>query len=200
MRQIKVLLACSGALLLVLFLAGCIPAPAPTPPTSRGALIPTSTVGASEALAGVSPLAPSSTPPLGPAPLAGNSPLAPPQMATVITPTIAAPGTATVMARFLRLDGTPMRFIIIYVAPIVMINNTPGVSVDPMVEPHGTTDANGTLVLGKLKPGASAFVAQNPGGLVLLHDAKGATVKADLQADKVTSLGDTVTGYDWPDG
>jgi hypothetical protein len=118
----------------------------------------------------------------------------------VITPTLAAPNTATLVARFQRQDGTPMRNIIIYVAPIVMIDKTPGVSVDPMVEPHGTTDDEGVLVLGKLRPGANAFVAQTPTGLALLHDAKGATVKAELKMDAVNQLGDLVTDYGWPDG
>ncbi len=178
----------SAILLSAALLAGCYP-------QNGGPATPSATSPApgATALAGQSPLAPPA-----PGTLVAESPLAAPT-SPLIMPTVAAPGTGTIVVRLHRVDGTPIRDLVVYVAPIVIVNKSPVTSVDPMVEPHAITDASGTLVLGNLKPGPHAFVAQSPTGLMLLHEPSGATLATDVKANTVTSLGDKTVDYSFPD-
>ena len=99
-----------------------------------------------------------------------------------------------------RLDGTPIKKVILYAGPINTHNTLRLASVDPLTDPHTETDATGAFAFEHLSPGEYALVAQSPFGLILLQDAHGKPITFQLQAGQILSIGTLIVEYQYPDG
>lgn len=166
----------------ILMLIGCVPSPdvAPTPmlsplPSPEASAIP---ISATDATLVVSPL---------PLPVGA---------ATKMPHTS---GMGAVSGDLERFDGTPLRGILVYVAFIEERNGMRLASVDPLLDAHSVTDAQGYFSLDNLAPGEYALATQSPVGIIMPHNAAGEIVKLTIEADGEIALGRLAVGYIYPD-
>ncbi|MHB1004367.1 MAG: hypothetical protein ACYC3S_01850 [Chloroflexota bacterium] len=109
-------------------------------------------------------------------------------------------GTGGISGQIQRLDGTPLKGIIVYAAPVDSRGGERLASVDPLVDAHAATDSEGRLGINDLKAGEYALATQSPLGVILPHDNAGQVVTFMITADQETGLGLLQVGYVYPDG
>jgi hypothetical protein len=144
----------------------------------------------------VSPLG---TPEASPSPTAllPVSPL--PSPVAVATEAPHKPGMGSVSGELERLDGTALRGILVYPALIEDHGEVSLAAVDPLLDLHTATDAQGHFLIDNLAPGEYALATQSPVGIILPHNTDGEIVRFKIEADGELALGRLAVGYTYPD-
>jgi hypothetical protein len=124
------------------------------------------------------------------------SPLSPP--ADVATRVPRVPGMGTVLGHLERSDGTPIKGITVYAALIEDRGGMRLAAIDPLLDVHAVTDAQGGFKLDNLVPGEYALATQSPVGIIMPHGTDGEIVEYTVEANRETALGRLVVGYVYP--
>ena len=166
--------------LTMLVLITCVPpTTAPTPMLSPLA-VPEATAkpDTTEATLAISPL-----------PLPAETPTGAPR----------TPGMGAVVGQLERFDGTPLKGIFVYAALIEERSGVRLAAVDPLLDVHTATDAQGGFRFDNLAPGEYALAMQSPVGIIMPHNTDGEVVKFTIKADDQIALGRLTVGYVYPD-
>ncbi len=155
-------------------LAGCVPYPA-VAPTPMPMLSPQASPDAMLAI----------------------SPLPSPVVAATKAPRTS--GMGSLWGELERLDGTPLKGILIYPALIEDHSGVAFAAVDPLNDVHVETDARGHFSVDNLAPGEYALAMQSPVGIIMPHNREGEIVKFKIEADGETALGRLAVGFAFPD-
>jgi len=118
---------------------------------------------------------------------------------TVVTRAPHVPGTGAVSGQLERFDGSPLKGILGYAALIEERNGVKLAAVDPLLDVHFITDAQGRFRLDNLRPGDYALAMQSPVGIIMPHSTDGKIIKFVIEADRETDLGRLAIGYVYPD-
>jgi uncharacterized surface anchored protein len=70
--------------------------------------------------------------------------------------------------------------------------------VDPLLDSHAATDAQGHFFIDNLAPGEYALATQSPVGIILPFGTDGEIIKFKIEADSELALGQLAVGYIYP--
>jgi hypothetical protein len=104
-----------------------------------------------------------------------------------------------VVGQLERFDRTPLKGIFVYAALIEERSGVRLAAVDPLLDVHFATDAQGGFRFDNLAPGEYALAMQSPVGIIMPHNTDGEVVKFTIKADDQIALGRLTVGYVYPD-